>query len=53
MKTNIFNVKKHGCFQPGGWKCHCCGPAPKHRKKEARIHKRAMNRMLNKLEKSD
>jgi hypothetical protein len=50
MKTNIFNVKHHGPFGPGGWHCTCCGPAPKYRKMEARLHKRRLYRLLNKIE---
>ena len=50
MKTKLLSVKSHGAFGPGGWKCTCCGPAPQHRKQEARLHKRRMYRLRNKLE---
>jgi hypothetical protein len=50
MKTNILSVKSHGAWGPGGWHCHCCGPAPKQRKKEARLHKKRLYRLLNRLE---
>jgi hypothetical protein len=51
MKTNLFNVKHHGGFGPGGWKCACCGPSPgRARDIAARLHKRRMTRMLNKFE---
>ena len=50
MKTNILSVKSHGAWGPGGWHCTCCGPAPKQRKKEARLHKKRLYRLLDKLE---
>jgi len=53
MKTNIFNVKKHSRVGPGGWKCTCCGPAPKHRSSAARSHKRSIYRQLDRLEKDN
>lgn len=52
MKTNLFNLKGHGAWGPGGWNCYCCGPAPKQRKKEARLHKKRMYRVLDKLERT-
>ena len=50
MKTNLFNIKGHGAWGPGGWHCTCCGPAPKYRKMEARLLKKRLYRLLNKLE---
>jgi len=47
MKTNLFNAKHHSVTGPGGWNCACCGPAPRHRKKAVRIHKRRIYRMLD------
>jgi len=50
MKTNLFNVRHNGVVGPGGWHCNCCGPAPKHRGLAARLHKRKMYRLLDRLE---
>lgn len=50
MKTNLFNAKHHGRVGPGGWKCTCCGPAPSYRKQFARLHKKWVYRILNKLD---
>lgn len=35
-------------YGPGGYKCPCCGPAPKHRKKERRRVKRKLRQMTQK-----
>lgn len=51
MKTNMFNLRHNGRIGPGGWHCHCCSPAPKHRDVAARQHKRKMYRLLDRLEK--
>lgn len=53
MKTNLFNARHHGRVGPGGWRCSCCGPAPKHRGVFSRLHKRSMYRLLDKMEKSE
>ena len=53
MKTNLFNARHHGRVGPGGWRCSCCGPAPKHRSVFSRLHKRSMYRLLDKMEKSE
>ena len=50
MKTNLLNARHHLRVGPGGWFCHCCGPAPSSRKTYARIHKRKMYRLLDRLE---
>ncbi len=47
MKTGLLNVKHHSDTGPGGWKCPCCGPSPKHRKVFARKYKRRMYRVLD------
>lgn len=52
MKTNLFNARHRGRVGPGGWRCHCCGPAPSHRASFARLHKRFIYRVLNRLEQS-
>lgn len=52
MKTNVFNARHHARVGPGGWFCTCCGPAPSHRKTVARIHKRKVYRLLDRLERS-
>ena len=44
MKTGKLSVKSWSCVGPGGWHCFCCGPAPKHRKLFARLHKRNIYR---------
>ena len=51
MKTNLFNARHHARSGPGGWFCSCCGPAPKHRKAAARLHKKRMQKLLDKMEK--
>ena len=48
MKTGKLSAKSWSCTGPSGWYCVCCGPAPKHRKLFARLHKRAMYRMFDK-----
>ncbi len=50
MKTNLFNLRHNGRIGPGGWRCHCCGPAPSLRDVAARQHKRKMYRLLDRLE---
>jgi hypothetical protein len=50
MKSGMFNVKRHGVAGPGGWRCTCCGPAPKHRGLFARLHKRRTYRLLDKFD---
>jgi hypothetical protein len=50
MKTNLFNARRHAHSGPGGWFCTCCGPAPKHRAVVARMHKRKVYRLLDRLE---
>ena len=50
MKTNLFSAKHHARVGPGGWRCTCCGPAPKHRDNVARTHKRKAYRLLDRLE---
>lgn len=51
MKTGKMNCKSWSRVGPGGWNCVCCGSAPKHRTKFARLHKRRMYRELDKLDK--
>lgn len=53
MKTNKFNARHHARVGPGGWFCNCCGPAPKHRGVFAKIHKRKIYRVLDKIEKTE
>ena len=48
MKTGKLSAKSWSCVGPGGWHCFCCGPAPKHRKLFARLHKRNMYRQWDK-----
>lgn len=48
MKTGKLSAKHWSRVGPGGWFCVCCGPAPKHRKQFARLHKRNMYRMMDK-----
>lgn len=50
MKTNLFSAKHHAKVGPGGWRCTCCGPAPKHRGVVAKQHQHKISRMLLKLE---
>jgi hypothetical protein len=50
MKTNIFDAKGHAAVGPGGWTCTCCGPAPKHRKLFARLLKKRLYKVLDRLE---
>lgn len=50
MKTNLLNAKHYMRVGPGGWKCHCCGPAPSYRSTFVRIHKKKMYKLLDKLE---
>jgi len=50
MKTKMFSAPGHATMGPGGWFCTCCGPAPKHRKMTARLLKKRLYRLLNKLE---
>ena len=47
MKSNIANKFRVKGVGPGGWKCTCCGPAPKHRASWCRTKKRAMIRELD------
>lgn len=47
MKTGRLNPKHHAKVGPGGWKCPCCGPAPRYRKVVARIFKKAIYRVLD------
>jgi len=51
MKTGLFNPTGHSRVGPGGWFCVCCGPAPKQRKKMARLHKKRIYAMLDKWDK--
>ena len=51
MKTNKFNARHHARVGPGGWFCNCCGPAPLYRRLFAKIHKRKIYRVLDKIEK--
>jgi hypothetical protein len=37
-------------YGPGGWKCQCCGPAPKKRQQERRRLRRIEARLINKIE---
>jgi hypothetical protein len=53
MKTNLFNARHHCRVGPGGWFCTCCGPAPKHRKTAAKVHKRKITRILDRLERDN
>lgn len=53
MKTNLFNAKHHGRVGPGGWKCSCCSPCPSARPLFARMHKKWIYKMLDRLEKDD
>lgn len=50
MKTNLFSAKNHAKVGIGGWRCTCCGPAPKHRGVVSKKHQRKINRILEKLE---
>lgn len=50
MKTNLFNARHHARVGPGGWFCACCGPAPKHRKMVANLHKKRIYRALDRME---
>lgn len=36
--------KASNTFGPGGYKCHCCGPAPKHRARFRRMARRHLQR---------
>jgi len=53
MKTNMLNLRHHGRIGPGGWHCACCTPAPTHRNLEARLHKKRMYRILDKMEREN
>jgi hypothetical protein len=53
MKTNLFNARHHCRVGPGGWFCTCCGPAPKHRRTVAKVHKRKITRILDRLERDN
>lgn len=48
VQEKRIHMKDRGCA-PGGWYCHCCGPAPKHRKAVVRAIKRSRKSGLNKL----
>lgn len=50
MKTKMFSAPGHATMGPGGWFCTCCGPAPKHRKIVARVLKKRLYRLLDRLE---
>jgi tRNA(Ile2) C34 agmatinyltransferase TiaS len=40
-------------YGPGGYKCPCCGPTPKHRQKERRHLRKVERRFLEVLERRD
>lgn len=53
MKTGIFNARRHARVGPGGWNCHCCGPAPRYRKLFVKIHEKRIQKILAKLNKEN
>lgn len=36
-------------YGPGGYKCPCCGPNPKHRDKERKRNKKVFGRLIQKI----
>ena len=35
---------------PGGWRCPCCGPSPRHRRKTRQQQRRIFSRLIDKIE---
>lgn len=50
MDNNTFNIVRNQNMGPGGYKCHCCGPAPRDRK---RWNRAGRSRIKNYLRKED
>jgi len=46
MNQSKSRYKRYASFGPGGIKCGCCGPAPKHKKAALRLAKRQERRLL-------
>lgn len=40
-------------YGPGGYKCPCCGPNPKHRDRERRRLRKVLNRLLDKINRQE
>ena len=40
----MYAFKETCTYGPGGYKCPCCGPAPKHRVKMRRVARRRFKR---------
>lgn len=52
MKAKSFRHKLIS-YGPGGYHCPCCGPAPKHRKRERRYARKVENRIFDLIEKRE
>ena len=54
MMNSKSYFKRYARVGPGGWRCHCCGPAPgKDKKAAVRQWKKTMNRKLEREIKSE
>lgn len=52
MKAKAFTRKVVG-YGPGGYKCPCCGPSPKHRREARQHERRVIARVLKDIERDE